>query len=233
MKQYTLEDFKTFEKDDKGYIICPSGDYTQIKEFPENCSFGNYCNIGKGCIFGKNCNFGKGCIFDIYCRFGGWCNFGKGCIFDIYCRFGGWCRFGEVCRFGENCSFGENCRFGEGCSFGGWCSFGENCSFGELSTYCLFEFNKLINLNGISKYPIRIYVNTNNKEYYLSIGCQNFGSLGEALEFGKDSYDMSNLIMLENIVNNLFGSVTPKKLNPLMTKISKYLNNILKKKNNN
>lgn len=49
MIKYTLKDFESFEKDDLENIICPNGDYTQIKNFPERCSFGERCsfeNIG-------------------------------------------------------------------------------------------------------------------------------------------------------------------------------------------
>lgn len=88
MKKYTLEDFNNFDKKND-CIQCPSGDYTQIKEFPSNCSF------GKGCYFGGCCYFGKGCYFS------------KGCY------------FGGCCSFGEHCSFGEDCYFGKGCKYNG------------------------------------------------------------------------------------------------------------------
>ena len=39
MKRYTLEAFKKFERNKFGYIICPGGVYTEIKEFPVCCSF--------------------------------------------------------------------------------------------------------------------------------------------------------------------------------------------------
>ena len=40
MKVYTEKDLEGFERDDFGRLICPSGDYTQIKSFGERCSFG-------------------------------------------------------------------------------------------------------------------------------------------------------------------------------------------------
>ena len=49
MKKYTLEDFEKFEKDDNDRIICPTGDYTEIKQFPGYCSFGERCSFGVGC----------------------------------------------------------------------------------------------------------------------------------------------------------------------------------------
>ena len=93
MKVYTEKDLEGFERDDLGRLICPSGDYTQIKGFGECCSFGEGCRFGEGCSFGERCHFGE-------------------------C-----CSFGEGCRFGEGCSFGERCSFGEGCSFDKACSF--------------------------------------------------------------------------------------------------------------
>lgn len=57
MRAHTEKDFDTFERHDD-YIICPSGDYSQVKKFPERCSF------GEGCSFGGRCRFGKGCSFE-------------------------------------------------------------------------------------------------------------------------------------------------------------------------
>ena len=104
MKKYIEKDLETFEQDEYGWLICPSGDYTAIKMFPRKCSFGAWCRFGQGC------------------RFSGWCNFGGWCSFGQECRFGQVCRFGTRSSFGQRCSFGERCRFGEGCSFGASCS---------------------------------------------------------------------------------------------------------------
>ena len=112
MKKYTAEDLKGFEKDENGRLLCPAGDYTEIKSFGAGCSFGKWCSFGAGCRFGVCCSFGAGC------------------------SFGECCSFGERCSFGKYCSFGERCSFGAGCSFGVCCSFGAGCSFGER---CSFE----------------------------------------------------------------------------------------------
>ena len=61
MKKYTLEDMKNFERDDYGFLICPSGDYTEISSFGERCRFGEECRFGAGCRFGERCSFGAGC----------------------------------------------------------------------------------------------------------------------------------------------------------------------------
>ena len=61
MKQYTQEEFDNFEINGYGYKVCPSGDYSLIKIFGEDCSFGEYCNFGGYCSFGECCNFGGYC----------------------------------------------------------------------------------------------------------------------------------------------------------------------------
>ena len=86
MKEYTNEDLKTFERNEWGWLICPSGDYTEIRTFPEKCIF------EKGCNFIRRSNFG------------------------VWCSFGEWCSFCERCNFGERCVFGELNRFDENCS---------------------------------------------------------------------------------------------------------------------
>lgn len=86
MEEYTQADFDAFEVID-GIKQCPSGDYSDIQIFGEQCSF------GKGCSFGKQCSFGRAC------------------------SFGEQCSFGACCSFGECCSFGGGCAFGGGCSF--------------------------------------------------------------------------------------------------------------------
>ena len=75
MKVYTVQDLETFERDEWGRLICPSGDYTQICRFGESCSFGEWCRFGESCSFGKSCSFGE------------WCSFGESCSFGKSCRF--------------------------------------------------------------------------------------------------------------------------------------------------
>lgn len=64
MKVYTEKDLEGFERDDLGRLICPSGDYTQIKGFGECCSFGEGCSFGEWRSFGEWCSFGEGCRFE-------------------------------------------------------------------------------------------------------------------------------------------------------------------------
>ena len=55
MKKYTQEEFDQFPADECGYKQCPSGDYTLIQKFPEDCSFGDWCSFGERC----KCEFGE------------------------------------------------------------------------------------------------------------------------------------------------------------------------------
>jgi acetyltransferase-like isoleucine patch superfamily enzyme len=117
MKKYTQADFDNFKVDEYGHKICPTGDYTAIKDFVEYC------------VFNGHCLFGAQCRFIAHCRFGDGCYFGDGCSFGAYCYFG------TGCEFGKGCHFGELCGFGEGSTFGEWCSFGERCSFCARCSY--------------------------------------------------------------------------------------------------
>ena len=77
MKKFTQADFDSFERDEHGYKICPTGDYTSIRDFGKYCSFGNGCIFGECCIFGEDCGFGW------------WCSFGERCRFNKQCGFEG------------------------------------------------------------------------------------------------------------------------------------------------
>ena len=81
MKKYTQADFDNFEVDECGRKICPTGDYTAIKSFGEECSFGAVCSFGERCRFGAWCSFGE------ECSFGEWCSFGKACSFGEWCGY--------------------------------------------------------------------------------------------------------------------------------------------------
>ena len=118
MKKYTQADFDAFEVID-GIKQCPSGDYSDIRVFGEDCSFGAWCSFGACCSFGEDCSFDEDCSFGAWCSFGACCSFGEWCSFSESCSFGAWCSFGACCSFGEWCSFGACCSFGKGCSFEG------------------------------------------------------------------------------------------------------------------
>jgi hypothetical protein len=112
MKKYTQAEFDALPIVG-GARQCPTGDYTGINDFGEECRFGEQCRFGEECSFGARCSFGVWCSFGARCSFGVWCRFGE------ECRFGARCRFGEECSFGARCSFGEECHFGEQCHFEG------------------------------------------------------------------------------------------------------------------
>ena len=86
MRRYTLEDFKTFEKDEYGVLICPQGDYTSLKNIPARCSFGEGCSFGEWCSFGEGMQFRRGCE----------CEFGK---FQKMLSAGGFGREGRTTYF--------------------------------------------------------------------------------------------------------------------------------------
>ena len=67
MEKYTADDVKGFEHDEDGYLICPSGDYTDVDRFGGGCRFGACCSFGVGCRFGACCRFGERCDFEIGC----------------------------------------------------------------------------------------------------------------------------------------------------------------------
>ena len=135
MRKYTQEEVDATKRNGYGIRDYPTGDYTDVKEFGNNCWFGNDCEFGYS-------QFGVGCYFGEDCSFGGNCKFGVGCTFNRWCEFGNSCNFGGKCRFKTSCYFGENCSFGEECSFDGWSNFGRRCSFGEYNNFkiaCSFE----------------------------------------------------------------------------------------------
>lgn len=176
MKKYTEKDLESFERNEYGDLICPTGDYTAIKAFSERCSFDVGCSFSDRCSFGELCSFNVGCSFGERCGFSDNCSFGKLCSFDRGCRFGVWCSFGEYCRFGESCIFGERCRFGEYCRFGGYCSFGELCRFGELCSHEGLTNSIYVAIDRIGSNLRKTYFFKANEGYFVRAGCF-FGTL--------------------------------------------------------
>lgn len=189
MKVYTEQDLATFERDEYGRLICPTGDYTQIQSFGESCSFGEYCSFGKSCSFDEKCSFGKSCRFSYGCSFGEHCIFGKICRFGEICSFGYGCSFGEHCIFGKSCIFGERCRFGERCSFGEWCSFGEYCNFEDS---CRFEgleepVTRVFQISRIGEYNGCMYFYKTESEIYVRYS-DLFGTIAEFEEHVNETH---------------------------------------------
>ena len=63
MKKYTQEEFDALPIDENGIKQCPTGDYSQIKEFPDWCSFGEGCTFIDQCYFGEKCKFRELCKY--------------------------------------------------------------------------------------------------------------------------------------------------------------------------
>lgn len=172
MQEYTNEDLKTFERNEWGWLICPSRDYTEIRTFPEKCNFGMRCS------FGRRCKSGKWSMFSEWSDFGHECVFGEGCIFGAFCSFGEMCTFGKCSNFGDVCSFGEGscfggrCKFGEQCSFGEYCCFGHNCSHEGLTNSIYMAVDKI----GIELR--KTYFFKAEEGYFVRAGCF-FGTLKE------------------------------------------------------
>ena len=74
MKKWTQEEVAQITPDQYGVRRFPTGDYSGIKSFGEDCSFGEGCSFGECCSFGERCSFGE------YCSFGECCSFEAGRI---------------------------------------------------------------------------------------------------------------------------------------------------------
>ena len=162
MKVYSEKDLENFERDEYGFLVCPSGDYTQIKSFDAHCRFGKHCRFGEYCSFGEYCCFGDCCRFGKHCRFGEYCSFGE------YCRFGKHCRFGDCCRFGECSRFGEYCRFGEGCGLE------NNLKFENIED----KVDRVLKIDRIGSRKSCTYFFKTVNEIYVRCGCF-FGTITE------------------------------------------------------
>lgn len=194
MKYYTAKDLAHFERDELGYLIYPTGDYTKIKSFEDSCSFGYGSRFCDGCTFGAFCSFGEGCRFGHQCSFGRGCSFSNSSNFGMECKFGMSCSFGEGCIFSGGCSFDKNCTFGINCLFMDSCAFDTYCTFGD---FCRFTNCVLKNINERIKRFIKIgdsrsrkyfaYFFKTESEIYVQHGCF-FGTIKEFEEAVREEY---------------------------------------------
>lgn len=170
MKKYTKDDLKSFEIVDE-YLICPTGDYSEINSFNMMCSFGAFSKFGEQSSFGKHCTFEESCNFEDDC------DFGEVCVFEKYCEFG------NVCSFGERCEFRNGCRLGEKISFGDKCNFGEHCKIeNNLFLIKFLKFDRL----GNHKECTYFFLDSNKN---IFVRCGNFfGSIEEFREYIKETY---------------------------------------------
>lgn len=98
MEKYTIDDLKSFERDERGYLICPTGDYTSISNFPSSCKFCAVSNFEKNTTFGDDSEFGNCCKFGDFTTFGALGLFGTGCKFSSKTKFNIDCKFGSRCN---------------------------------------------------------------------------------------------------------------------------------------
>lgn len=199
IKFYNKEDLNTFKKDKYGRLICPTGDYSEIRAFnrccvfDKNCifdkdtSFGECCSFGEYCIFSRRCSFGKNCVFEKSCSFGKHCLFSADCFFKEGCLFSEICSFGVHCWFEENCSFEEYCSFGDRCQFTGSCSFHSSCSFGERCNFNNYnhtlkdiqnKINRILKIDYIGLVKSSVYFFKTSDNIYVRY-CTFFGTLNE------------------------------------------------------
>ena len=116
MKVITQEEYNNFPIIN-GCKQCPSGDYSQIKNFGEEIIFSDNCKFGDKSNFWEKCSFGNDSTFGESCKFVNPCKFGDGCV------------LGDTCTIGEFSKFGDNCKFGKLIFFPGSCLFGGKCIF--------------------------------------------------------------------------------------------------------
>ena len=166
MKKYTKKDLETFERDEDEYLICPSGDYSAIKDLPEKYTF------GERCVFGDNHLFGK------YSSFGEMCRFGDRNLFGDACRFGNGNGFGDRCVFGERCKFGMESIFGKRSIFIGKNQFGENCEFGLRCSHEGLINSIYVAVDRIGSNLGKTYFFKANEGYFVRAGCF-FGTIDE------------------------------------------------------
>lgn len=57
MTKYKIKDLRKFKKNDRGGLTCPTGDYTAIKHFDKNTSFGERCSFGEQCSLERSHKF--------------------------------------------------------------------------------------------------------------------------------------------------------------------------------
>ena len=160
---------------------CPSGNYSEIKEFPSLCQFGAKSFFRCDCKFGDNCSFEFSCDFADHCTFGDFCEFGAYCVFDNNCSFGHACNFGRACSFGEHVGFGS------------WSSFGEYCEFRNGSICEFGEFDKMISCGGFgSEERTTYFFLLTDKRIFVRCGCFH-GNIDEWAMQVSDTHEGTNL----------------------------------------
>ena len=103
MKVITQKEFDNFPVVD-GYKQCPSGDYTKIKQFENDCSFGECCFFEGKCIIENEHIIKNQCPLLIFSGFGSV----RRTTYFFNCEDGIWVRCG--CFFGDIEQFRERVK---------------------------------------------------------------------------------------------------------------------------
>lgn len=164
MKKITLEMFKDFEVNVKGFKVCEQGDYSKIEQF----------NVA--CVFPDSCVFGDRTEFHSSTEFGAYSKFGDRCKFDGYNEFGDNCEFGDSCTF-EDCYFGNSSVFGRYSKFKSWCEIKDNSVIGDNSVF--------LNNCSVENCEVPVFVLTFGDVYFNNCKCE-FGEIDDtiSLSFG-------------------------------------------------
>ena len=138
MKKYTQEEFEGFDIVD-GFKLCPKGDYTEIKEFGNDCKFSNFCEFGGDCEFGDGCEFGDDCKFGECCNYGDNCNYEDGAIVN-----GRFIHFGNIGTNNEETYLyidgNKKLFLRAGCFFGDLNEFKEYCEVEKVSNKIIKQY---------------------------------------------------------------------------------------------
>lgn len=127
---FTQEEFDAIPREEYGWKYCPTGDYTQIKNFPKQCVFGPCSVFGNSSVFGEWATFGSDSVLGSLCQLGNWSQLGDNCRLGNNCRLGKDCQLGNHCQLGNGCLVGDDCDLGDDCRLGNWCQVGGNCRLG-------------------------------------------------------------------------------------------------------
>ena len=106
MNVFNDDDFARFPKTDGYQIVCPSGDYSRVKNIPWCCWFKNPVCFGNGVTVGRACTFSSSAVFGNYA------------VVESNALFLGGVRFGNHCRV-YYCHSLSKVSFGSQCSIHG------------------------------------------------------------------------------------------------------------------
>ena len=89
MKKFSQHDYDNFSIDPNGWVLCPTGDYTDIQVFHHKSDFSNSCVFGGNTTFMREVRFSYRCVFGMGVRFVKSSSFGLNCRLSTEFVFGG------------------------------------------------------------------------------------------------------------------------------------------------